>query len=161
MEGLPLAGRTAPLRLTEMLHELADAWGARAAQGDVDIEVGGDPALEIEGNAPDLYRLLGNLIENALHHMPAGGRLTLQAGGENGRAEVRVADTGCGIPVDELPRVFDRFYRARGETGAGNGLGLSIARAIARAHHGELTLANRAGGGCEASLSLPLAVARV
>jgi len=156
MEALPPNRPIAPLRLGEMLQELADAWAGRAAGQDIEIAVDADPAVEVHGAAPDLYRLFGNLIENSLRHTPAGGRITLVARVRNGRAEVRVTDTGSGIPPAELPRVFDRFYRARGEPGRGSGLGLSIARAIAHAHAGTLVLSNEERGGCSAVVSLPL-----
>jgi two-component system sensor histidine kinase BaeS len=113
--------------------------------------VNADPTLEVPGVAADLYRLFANLIDNSLRHTPHGGRITLSAQLRDGRAEARVGDTGSGIAPAELPRVFDRFYRARGEPGQGSGLGLSIARAIAHAHAGTLVLSNEPGGGCRAS----------
>jgi len=158
MEALPANRPIAPLRLGEMLQELADAWAGRAADKGVEIRVDDDPAVEVHGAAADLYRLFGNLIENSLRHTPSGGRITLRVSTHNGRAEACVTDTGNGIPTAELSRVFDRFYRARGEAGHGSGLGLSIARAIAQAHAGTLVLSNAEHGGCTAVVSLPLVI---
>ena len=155
LESRPARQASAPLRLAEMLQELADAWGTRAAQLGIDLVVDADARVEVLGTAPDLYRLFGNLIENALRHTMSGGRITLQASQNGGRVRITVADTGSGISADDLPRVFDRFYRGRATTGSGSGLGLSIAQAIAHAHCGEVALANRAGGGCEVSVWLP------
>lgn len=102
-----------------------------------------------------LKRALGNLVDNAVLY---AGSATLQL--EDGPAMVKlhVADTGPGIPADELERVFEPFYRleaSRNRNSGGTGLGLGIARNIARAHGGELTLHNRATGGLEAVLTLP------
>jgi heavy metal sensor kinase len=155
LEGRPAARSSAPLRLAEMLQELADAWGARATQSDIDLVVDADADAEVLGTAPDLYRLFNNLIENALRHTTAGGTITVQARQNGSRLRVAVIDTGTGIAADDLPRVFDRFYRGRSTTGVGSGLGLSIARAIAHAHGGEVTLANGERGGCVATVTLP------
>jgi signal transduction histidine kinase len=102
-----------------------------------------------------LKRLLANLLENAIKY---GTRATVTVEDEAARLRIVVADEGPGIPEDQLERVFEPFYRIEGsrsrDTG-GVGLGLSVARDIARAHGSELTLRNRAGGGLEAMLILP------
>jgi signal transduction histidine kinase len=102
-----------------------------------------------------LKRLLANLIENAIKY---GARASVTVEDEAARLRILVADEGPGIPEDQLEQVFEPFYRIEGsrsrETG-GVGLGLSVARDIARAHGGELVLRNRTGGGLEAVLTLP------
>jgi signal transduction histidine kinase len=102
-----------------------------------------------------LRRCLTNLVENAIRY---GGRATIKVEDATRGITVRVLDEGPGIPESELDQAFEPFFRGEAsrsrETG-GTGLGLGIARNIARAHGGELTLSNRAGGGLEAILSLP------
>jgi len=88
--------------------------------------------------------VLGNLLDNALRHTPAGGSVTISAALSpgTGDAELSVADTGEGIPAEHLPHVFERFYRvdtARDRTHGGSGIGLAIAKALVEAHGGQLT----------------------
>jgi signal transduction histidine kinase len=102
-----------------------------------------------------LKRCLANLIDNALKY----GHAAKIAVADDGRAcEIRIRDRGPGIPERELERVFEPFYRlerSRSRDTGGSGLGLTIARDIARAHGGELVLRNLEQGGIEAVLTLP------
>jgi signal transduction histidine kinase len=120
-------------------------------------------AVEIEGRIEHPYsgrpltlrRCLTNLVDNAIRY---GKRATLRAEEGADRVTIRVLDEGPGIPEQELEHAFEPFFRGESsrsrETG-GTGLGLGIARNIARAHGGDLTLKNRPGGGLEANLTLP------
>ena len=92
-------------------------------------------------------QVLSNLLGNALGHAPAGGTVTLRTGRETSRAFVDVSDTGPGIPDDEVERIFERFYRGpeSGVRQAGRGIGLTIARSLARAHGGDVTVAGGSG----------------
>jgi signal transduction histidine kinase len=157
---------TAPVDVTTMLRELADAWADAPGLGNTRVEVEASPNLFAEGDAGDLYRLFTNLIENAVRHGTngngehAGGkRIVLTARRAADHIEAAVADDGPGIPPDDLPRAVDRFYRGRGQQASapGTGLGLSIAQQIARTHGGQLVVANRDGGGCVVTVSLPVA----
>jgi signal transduction histidine kinase len=141
--------------LTEMLHELADAWASPAAQRGVTVELVAPPDLAVHGSAADLYRLFGNLIDNAVRYSPRGGRVALSAAAADGHVEVSIADRGPGLAPGEAERVFERFYRGHDAPSGGSGLGLSIAQAIVRAHGGRVTLGNRDGGGCIATVVLP------
>lgn len=102
-----------------------------------------------------LKRLLANLLENAIKY---GTRATVSVTDEAGRLQIVITDEGPGIPPDQLEQVFEPFYRIEGsrsrDTG-GVGLGLSLAREIARAHGGDIVLRNRSGGGLEVTLTLP------
>jgi signal transduction histidine kinase len=102
-----------------------------------------------------LKRCLGNLIENAVKY---GQSARVLVDDNDERLEIRIQDKGPGLPAAELERVFEPFYRVEGsrsrETG-GTGLGLTIARGIAEAHGGRLSLRNREEGGLEATLQLP------
>ena len=124
-------------------------------------EIGSDVAVEgtvqapYRGHAETLKRCIGNLIDNAVNY---GKRATLIVADTPTELTITVRDEGPGIPGEELERVFEPFYRldaSRNRATGGSGLGLTIARNIARAHGGELKLRNRAGGGLEAVLTLP------
>src|SRR5262249_812544 len=98
------------------------------------------------------------LLDNALKYTPPGGKVTLAAFTKNGRACLRVNDTGIGIAPEDLSRLGERFYRAdkaRSHGAGGSGLGLSIVHGIAAAHAGELTLTSEPGKGTSATLLLP------
>ncbi len=102
--------------------------------------------------------MLANLLDNAARHTPAGGRVEIRAGHEDGEVTVAVSDTGEGITPAQLPRLFERFYRAdpARRQDRGSGIGLTIARAIARGHDGDVTAASDGPGhGATFTLSLP------
>ena len=87
-----------------------------------------------------------------------GGRVTIAAGPAEADAVLTVTDTGTGIPADELPRIFDRFWRGRQAAQfSGSGIGLAVAAELARAHGGQLTVASEPGRGTEMTLTLPAA----
>lgn len=114
-------------------------------------------AVEIDADPMQIRQVLVNLIDNALRHTPRGGRVEVTVRARSTRAQVAVTDTGPGLPPGEPDRVFERFFStAAGSTGTG--LGLPIARAIARAHGGDVT-ASSPGGACF-TLWLPLPDAR-
>lgn len=101
--------------------------------------------------------MMGNLLDNAVKFTPPGGEIVLEAREARTHAVLIVRDTGTGIDAGDLPRVFDRFYRAdRSRSMPGNGLGLSFAAAIARAHGGEITAESRPGMGSAFTIRLPL-----
>lgn len=100
---------------------------------------------------------MGNLVSNALRHTPAGGHVVLSATTEAGQVRLRVRDSGPGIPEEDLPHIFERFYRGdkvRQSDGA-SGLGLAIARSLVEAHGGRITAENVTGGALF-SVVLPL-----
>ena len=107
-----------------------------------------------------IERVLSNLIENALRHTPEGGRITVTLHLQSNGVGVRIADTGDGIPAEELPHVFDRFFRGDASHNSavdGCGLGLSIAQWIAAAHHGSVKLESAPGKLTTVTVRLPLA----
>jgi len=118
-----------------------------------------DRSVHVRGDARQLQQLLGNLLDNALRFTPAGGRIELRATCGPDTVTVSVADTGCGIADDHLPRVFDRFYQAdsaRTRTqGRGGGLGLAICRSIAERHGGSIAVVSSPGVGSCFRLRLP------
>ena len=116
----------------------------------------GDP-LPVRGDVDRLTQVLSNLLGNALGHSPTGGTVTVRCGRQNSVAWVDVIDEGPGIPADEVDRIFERFYRASstGTARSGRGIGLTIARSLARAHGGDVVL-GAAGPGARFRLTVPL-----
>lgn len=110
---------------------------------------------------PRIQRVLNNLIGNALAHTPAGGRIDITAERIDRNVVVSVSDTGEGISPQDLPRVFDRFYRGeqsrkRSDLGGGTGLGLAISRALVEAHHGTISITSALGKGTTVRFTLPV-----
>ena len=116
-----------------------------------------DPVpAEVSGDAARLRQLVGILVDNALRHAPNGSRVDVRVRTEAGDAVLVVEDEGQGIRPDDLPRVFDRFYRAAGAPGGGTGLGLAIAAWIVERHGGRIAAANRDPRGARFTVQLPL-----
>jgi two-component system, OmpR family, sensor histidine kinase BaeS len=105
-----------------------------------------------------IHQVVTNLLSNALKFTPAGGHVTLETGPAGDMARLRVADTGQGIPDDELPRIFDRFWRGRQAAAvAGSGIGLAVVAELVRAHGGSATASSVQGRGTELVVILPRA----
>lgn len=122
------------------------------------------PSLVVRGDRDRLTQVVTNLLGNALGHTPSGGTVMVRAGRDGEMAWIDVADTGSGVPPEELERIFDRFYRGPSGTAppgrsvrAGRGIGLTIARSLARAHGGDV-VASSAGPGTGATfrVTIPL-----
>ncbi len=140
--------------------ENAREWMTDAARGALDVRTDPDDDYRLMGDEQALRILLNNLIDNAIRHTPPGGRVDVFLWRDAHAIGLAVADTGTGIPDDELVNVFDRFYRGTTALGQGSGLGLAIATSIAARHHATLSLRNRrSGNGLLASLQgfLPVA----
>jgi two-component system OmpR family sensor kinase len=124
------------------------------------VILGANEALIVLGDADRLRQLLLNLADNALKHNPPGTHVTLSLRRERNQALLEVADDGHGIPTEDLPHVFERFYRvdkARSRESGGTGLGLSIVQWIALAHGGTVEVTSAPGQGTRFSIRLPLA----
>ena len=116
-----------------------------------------DPVpAEITGDPARLRQLVAILVDNAIRHAPSGSRVDVRVRTDGGDAVVVVEDQGPGIRAEDLPRVFDRFYRGAGAPGGGTGLGLAIAAWIVERHGGRIAAANRDGGGARFTVRLPL-----
>jgi heavy metal sensor kinase len=145
--------------LRSVVEEAADHYLPAAQKAGVELltEAPNTP-MRISGDAAFLGRVAENLIDNALRHTPAGGRVTASLGAEGGRAVLAVSDTGSGIPEADLPRVFERFYRAdaaRSRKSGGVGLGLAICKGIVEAHGGTIAVASQPGRGTTVRVELP------
>lgn len=119
------------------------------------LENDGSPP-EVQADAARLEQVLVNLIHNAVKFTRRGGSVTLSAKEEKGVVIFAVHDTGVGIPADDLPRIFERFYRVdKSRAGGGTGLGLSIAKHIVEAHNGKIWAQSREGEGSVFYFSIP------
>ena len=113
----------------------------------------------LEGDAAGLHQLLGNLVSNAVRYTPRGGNVTVRVRQSDAKLVIEVADTGIGIAPEDLPRVFEEFYRstnARAHSGDGTGLGLSIVKAVAEQHGGAVSVESAVGQGTRVTVELPV-----
>jgi signal transduction histidine kinase len=151
-----------PVRLNEVAAEVTDSLGPLARQErHVKLVNGIDGALPpVLADRQRLTQVLANLLRNALRYTPEGGLISLSAAASDRQVAVEVADTGVGIPPEELPHVFDRFYRggpARDRASGGAGLGLAIVREFVEAMGGTVTARSTIGEGSRFRFTLPSA----
>lgn len=140
--------------LAAVAREAAAALSARADAKGVRVEVTSPPDLPMANADPVRVReVLTNLLTNALRHTPAGGAVDVRLESVGAGLSIRVADTGTGIPPEDLPKIFDRFYKGR--ESSGSGLGLTIARDLVVAHGGQIHADSRVGQGTTISVTLP------
>ena len=115
------------------------------------------PNITLTGNEPKLRRLCGILLDNALKYANIRGSVNVDLHTENGSALLRVQNTGAAIPAEELPHLFERFYRVdRARSAGGYGLGLSIAQSIVKAHGGKISVTSCDEAGTTFLVTLPL-----
>ena len=146
--------QTEPTDLAILLSEAAASFRAQADAAGVTLSVDVPSDLPLLDLDPERMRqVLSNLIANALRYTPPGGTIGVRAGGGGERVTVSVSDTGAGIPADDLPHVFDRFYKS-GDS-RGTGLGLAIAKNLVAAHGGEIAAQSAPGRGTTIQFTLP------
>jgi signal transduction histidine kinase len=147
-----------PVDLGDVAADGASALGKPATDRGVRVEVHPQPAV-VSGDPARLRQLVMILVDNAIRHSPADGRVGVEVRADVGGASLTVEDDGPGIRPEDLPHLFERFYRAHGAPGGGTGLGLAIAAWIVDRHGGEIEVANRAEGGARFVVHLPAATA--
>jgi two-component system OmpR family sensor kinase/two-component system sensor histidine kinase BaeS len=143
-----------PTVVSELIGDAVASLAAEAASHAVTVRV--DLSADLPLVTVDALRIrevLLNLLSNAFHHTPAGGRVTITARAIGRAVVVTIADTGPGIAGDDLSRIFDRFYK--GAASRGSGLGLTIARNLVTAHGGEIRAESRPGEGATITFTLP------
>jgi signal transduction histidine kinase len=157
------AADAAAIRLEIRPVELAAVAGsavalARGAAADADLALETDLASALaEGDPERLRQVVVNLLSNALRHTPAGGRIQVRTALEGDDALLEVLDTGPGLAPEDLPHVFERFYRGQGaEESPGSGIGLAVAAELVAAHGGTLAARNRDEGGAAFTIRLPV-----
>jgi signal transduction histidine kinase len=151
-----------PVDVAELLADVSTSFSGQAEAAGIDlrVEIDEDPALpDITADAGRLDQVLSNLMANALRHTPSGGTISLRGERAGDGVCITVRDTGEGIPPEDLPYIFDRFWRgdrSRSHTGgAGSGLGLAIARQLVQAHGGHIGVESQPGQGTTFTIELP------
>lgn len=158
---LPLLREETPLAplVTQVLSEIEVARSDRGVVVESEVPIDLPP---VDADRERVHQVLFNLVDNAVRFTPSGGAVTVSAQRHNGSVEVRVADTGSGIPPEHLPRLFERFYRAdpaRSREDGGTGIGLAIARSVVEAHGGHIRAESELGAGSVFTFDLPVALA--
>jgi two-component system sensor histidine kinase BaeS len=145
-----------PCDLAQVAAAAAGDWEASFAAAGVTFTRRFEPA-PVQADPGQLHQVIINLLSNALKFTPAGGQVTMTLTRAGGQARLEVSDTGPGISAGDLPRVFDRFWRAAqaGQT-PGSGIGLAVAAGLARAHHGTIEASSQPGSGTLFTLVVPL-----
>ena len=155
-----------PVLVQEIAEDTVDAFRTRAAERRLTLTLDARPDLpEVSADRTRLHQIVANLLENALMHTPEGGRVTVSAGrAEDGWVRLEVADSGPGIPPDEIPFIFDQFYRvdpSRTRETGGAGLGLTIVKRLVEAHGGRVSAESEVGLGTRISVELPVSADEV
>jgi signal transduction histidine kinase len=153
------AGPLEPVRLDRLVLERCRKLRAAAEAAGIRLTVRADAPVDVLGRATDLAQMADNLLSNAIRYTPAGGVVDVVLIRDAASAVLTVADTGIGIPPDDLGRVFERFYRvdvARDRETGGTGLGLAIVRHVAETHGGEVGVDSRVGEGSTFVVRLPI-----
>jgi two-component system sensor histidine kinase BaeS len=148
----------APCSLASVAHRSVAEFLAEANQRGIDLRVQVSDELRLQGDEERLIQAVGNLVENALKYTGPGGRVLVAAKAAAGEYLVKVSDTGRGIPPDELPRIWDRYYRVEGRASGGpggTGLGLVITARIVKAHGGRIEVESEVGHGSTFTIHLP------
>jgi two-component system OmpR family sensor kinase len=149
-----------PVDLDSLLRGLVERLSPQARQAQVNLRAEIGPLTTLTGDEDRLVQAFTNLVDNALKFTPANGEVVIRAGQAAGQVEISVSDTGPGIPAEDLPRIFDRFYqtdKSRSRERRGSGLGLSIASEIIKAHRGTISIRSLPGKGSTFTVTLPAA----
>ncbi|MCP6760191.1 MAG: HAMP domain-containing histidine kinase [Fischerella sp. CENA71] len=156
-----LTGEYHPCCLNDLISDLIEELAFLAIESHVNLykQVQASEKLYVMGNEEQLYRLISNLIVNAIQATPSDGKVAVFLEDSELYAIIKVQDTGIGIAVEHQQRIFDRFYRVdrdRSRASGGSGLGLAIAKAIVQAHKGSIHVQSQPGLGSTFTVRLPL-----
>lgn len=152
--------RYEPVDIGKELVAVREFYEAAASDAGIRLDLAASSGLSVSLDRTLFQRAVGNLIENSLSYTSLGGHIRLEAARDNGTLLVSVADDGCGIPAEHLPRVFDRFHRvdaARSGSSGGAGLGLAIVKSIVVLHGGDARIESAPGQGTRVTLQFPAA----
>ncbi len=139
------------------MNRAVERLAPQAAQKRQTVTVEAPPGLAVLADAEQINRALGNLLHNAIKFTPPEGQVWVRARAAEGDVVIEVADTGPGIPPEDLPRVFERFFRGdRARAGGGTGLGLAIAKHVVEAHGGRIWVESEGRSGRGATFRFTL-----
>ncbi|MBI2972411.1 MAG: HAMP domain-containing protein [Armatimonadetes bacterium] len=158
LESKRVALELKPVDVGFLVHHVVDKMRPLAEASQLVLSQSVPSGLIVPADADRLEQVLTNLVDNALKYTPPGGRVEVRAAAMNGEIAVEVSDTGRGIPPEDLPHVFERFYRAdrsRTRGSGGTGLGLAIAKHIVEAHGGRISVRSRSDEGTAFVVTLP------
>jgi signal transduction histidine kinase len=142
--------------VTDLLETVVPAYRTRARERGIAFSVElPDPALTVHCDGGRIELALSNLLDNACKFTPAGGEVELGATESTAGVRFWVRDTGAGIPPEDLPHIFERFYQGHNGTDRGNGLGLAIVQSIVQAHGGQITVESEPGESARFTIELP------
>jgi heavy metal sensor kinase len=157
MESNALSSGPSPVNLAELLEDAAPALRELSANAGNTCAVGAAPPLWTQGYEALLFRLVFNLVENAIKYTPPGGRIEVTLAHDGGAAVLEVKDNGPGIAPEAQEHIFDRFYRGDpAREGSGTGLGLALVQSIVQLHQGEIRVQSAPGQGSTFRVRLPL-----
>jgi signal transduction histidine kinase len=146
------------LDASELLSDTATSFSGQAEAAGVDIQLEIDQesgSLTIIGDAGRLDQVVSNLVANALGHTQPGGVIELRAWADRESVFIQVSDNGHGIPAEDLPFIFDRFWRGESSRESSSGLGLAIARQLVQAHGGSISVESELNEGTTFTIDLP------
>ena len=144
-----------PVDMKELLQHCQEIFSIQAGEKSIQLRLNLEPVSPVIGDIDRLEQVFNNLLDNALKHTPAGGKVSITTcQSSTDFVEITIADTGPGIPPEQLPHVFERFYQVK-EMKSGTGLGLAISKEIVRAHGGDITVSSILGEGTEFLVRLP------
>lgn len=151
--------RRREMELADTVRESVDRLKPLAQKSGLKLEMHVQDVCEMFADPDRLSQVCYNIIENAIKYTPAGGKISIDLRKDGRDAVMEITDTGVGIPAEDLPHIFDRFYRvdkARGRDTGGTGLGLSIVQQIVRLHGGSVNVQSKVGEGTDFTVQLPL-----
>lgn len=153
-----LALHPGPVDLGALTRRTVAAMSAQLTDADLTVVVDTGTGAEVAGDDARLTQIVTNLLSNAVKFTPPGGRVSVTAHRDGAEAVLTVTDTGPGIAADELPHVFERFWRGQAAGGrSGTGIGLAVVDALVHAHHGTVTATSPAEGGARFTVRFPIA----
>jgi two-component system OmpR family sensor kinase len=147
-----------PFSMCELVQDVAQKYRLRAQEKSITVDVSLNRAAPpVYGDIAMMQRVLENLLENGLRHTPAGGRIRIGVDVDSGNVVVQVADTGCGIPEEDVPHIFERFYQREGHRSDTDnaGLGLAIVRRILELHGSVIQVSSEPDKGTTFSFHIP------
>jgi signal transduction histidine kinase len=140
-----------------LIEQVVELYRDVAEDKKISLSVNAPPELSITADRNRMLQVLGNLLDNAIKYTSSGGRVDIEASADRHQVVITVTDTGMGIPPEELAKIWDRLYRGdKSRSQRGLGLGLSLVKAIVKAHQGRVEVSNALGQGAQFILYLPV-----